>query len=203
MKVLLAFCFYLNLSLFAQQRVELLWNQHEFSLDSTYRLNDNTLIRIDQFKCYLQENSKGNNAQIHLIDAADSTSMRWATVHPSIQLGLTPLTQIKSSFKAELDPIHGMYWAWNTGYIALKCTGEVLDLSTKKTQPFEMHLGGYQQPFACVHQIPGKGKCLSIDLYQWFYAISPKTLTGLHVMLPSAESLHLFELIYPALNYDE
>lgn len=203
MRKLIAISFFVHLSCFAQQRVELLWNRQVFSLDSIYRLDDTTTIHIDQFKCYLQENPKGNSTQIHLIDAADATSMNWTPIYTTLQLGLTPLLHIKSDFQAELDPMNGMYWAWNTGYIALKCTGEILDLTTQTTHPFELHLGGYQQPYACIYQIPGKGKCLSIDLYKWLHTITPKTLTGLHVMLPSAESLHLFELIYPALSYVE
>lgn len=44
-----------------------------------------------------------------------------------------------------LDPINGMYWTWNTGFINLKFEGEWLSPDTNTT--FIYHLGGFRQPY--------------------------------------------------------
>ena len=48
--------------------------------------------------------------------------------------------------EGDLDPIKGMYWAWNTGYINLKLEGK------KGEEHFEYHIGGYRSPFASVRE---------------------------------------------------
>jgi len=54
--------------------------------------------------------------------------------------------------KGVLDPVKGMFWAWNTGYIFLKLEGK----STYSKSPsniFEYHIGGFKQPNNCIRQV--------------------------------------------------
>jgi hypothetical protein len=41
-----------------------------------------------------------------------------------------------------LDPLNGMYWTWNTGYINFKLEGKS-SLSGNSNQNFTFHLGGF------------------------------------------------------------
>ncbi|MFT6198118.1 MAG: hypothetical protein ACJAXY_002462 [Nonlabens sp.] len=45
----------------------------------------------------------------------------------------------------DLDPIHGMYWAWQSGYINFKLEGESPSCPTRKNK-FSFHIGGYKSP---------------------------------------------------------
>ncbi len=62
-------------------------------------------------------------------------------------LGTDSLCNVSGILEGALDPINGMYWAWNSGYINLKTEGMYRD-STGKEIPFEYHIGGYLAPNA-------------------------------------------------------
>ncbi|MEJ5049330.1 MbnP family protein [Chryseobacterium culicis] len=55
-------------------------------------------------------------------------------------IGLDSLTTKNSNMENELDPIHGMFWSWRTGYINYKIEGSYG--SSKNKQPFVYHIGG-------------------------------------------------------------
>ncbi len=48
-----------------------------------------------------------------------------------------------------LDPMHGMYWTWQTGYIFIKIEGTAAK-SPARNQQFQFHIGGYQQPYTAL-----------------------------------------------------
>jgi hypothetical protein len=51
-----------------------------------------------------------------------------------------------------LDPVNGMFWAWNTGYIFFKMEGQ--SASSKSTaNMLEFHIGGYKEPDNCIREI--------------------------------------------------
>jgi len=87
-----------------------------------------------------------------LIDAADNES-RYRTLQipqdckfdaVTFTVGIDAKTNEKGIGDGDLDPLHGMYWAWQSGYINLKLEGQ------RNGKPFEFHLGGFQQPYlAC------------------------------------------------------
>jgi hypothetical protein len=45
-----------------------------------------------------------------------------------------------------LDPVNGMFWTWNTGYIYFKLEGYATD-SPNDLQKIEYHIGGYTGPY--------------------------------------------------------
>lgn len=190
-----------GLCTFAQQQVKMTWHNAAFMLDSSYILNDTLQFQISQFKFYVQgEPQNGSNA-IHLIDASDQETWRWEDHSSTQQVGIRAELQTAGDFTGALDPINGMYWAWNTGFISVKCVGEFSNLKTGLTQKFEFHLGGYQAPFACIMAIPGSGKNLTCDLHTWLRSILETPALGWKIMQPSKASLTLFELFTSALSY--
>jgi hypothetical protein len=42
-----------------------------------------------------------------------------------------------------LDPIHGLFWSWNSGYIFMQVEGES-PVSTETGHVFQYHVGGYK-----------------------------------------------------------
>jgi hypothetical protein len=61
-------------------------------------------------------------------------------------IGTDSLVNVSGAFDGHLDPIHGMYWTWNSGYINIKLEG------TFKNQPFEYHIGGYAGEYKTIRQ---------------------------------------------------
>jgi hypothetical protein len=51
-----------------------------------------------------------------------------------------------------LDPIHAMFWAWNTGYIFLKLEG-LSNASKSSGHMLEYHIGGYKAPANCIRRV--------------------------------------------------
>lgn len=67
----------------------------------------------------------------------------------SFLIGIDSLTNVSGILDGALDPINGMYWAWNSGYINFKLEGKS-SRSVNKDKGFEFHLGGYLPPFETV-----------------------------------------------------
>ncbi len=67
-------------------------------------------------------------------------------------IGVDSLHNCSGAQSGALDPINGMFWAWNTGYIFLKLEGK----SPSSKNPgnyFEYHIGGYRTPANCIRKI--------------------------------------------------
>jgi len=85
----------------------------------------------------------------HLVDWADSKPVqyRWEVDQlpekVEVIVGVDSLTNSEGAKGGDLDPIHGMYWTWNSGYIHVKLEGTA-SWSQARKQRFMYHLGGYQ-----------------------------------------------------------
>jgi hypothetical protein len=67
-------------------------------------------------------------------------------------IGIDSLTNTSGALNGDLDPLNGMYWAWQSGYINLKIEGESSSCKTRKNE-FHFHIGGYLPPFATMRKI--------------------------------------------------
>ncbi len=63
----------------------------------------------------------------------------------SFAIGIDSLTSTSGAMAGDLDPINGMYWAWQSVYINMKIEGKSPSCHTKKNG-FQFHIGGYMQP---------------------------------------------------------
>lgn len=61
-------------------------------------------------------------------------------------LGVDSLTSVSGVFPDDLDPIHGMYWTWQSGYIHFKMEGSSAKINTINAR-FQFHVGGYLTPY--------------------------------------------------------
>lgn len=107
--------------------------------------------------------------------------------HVGILLGVDSLHNVSGTQTGALDPIHGMFWTWNTGYIMTKLEGHS-PVSKMPGNFFEYHIGGYKGehsiqkwinlPFPQSINIE-KGKTtrirINVDLQQWFK--DPETIS--------------------------
>ena len=67
-------------------------------------------------------------------------------------LGVDSLRNCSGLQEGALDPIKGMFWAWNTGYIFLKLEG-ASESSTAQGGIFEYHIGGFKEPANSIRKI--------------------------------------------------
>lgn len=63
----------------------------------------------------------------------------------SFLIGVDSLHSNSGAQSGALDPINGMYWTWNTGYIFLKLEGHSPG-SKSPGHIFEYHIGGFREP---------------------------------------------------------
>ena len=57
-------------------------------------------------------------------------------------IGIDSVIQMSGAQEGDLDPLKGMYWAWNTGYIHFKLEGEK-QLRNNIAERFQYHIGGF------------------------------------------------------------
>ena len=70
----------------------------------------------------------------------------------SFTIGVDSLHNCSGLQLGALDPVKGMFWAWNTGYIFMKLEGKS-PYSKSPSNIFEYHIGGYIQPNNCIRQV--------------------------------------------------
>lgn len=159
---------------------------------------------IENFKFYIGFSADRENvSKYYLIDVLHGDSK---VSVPKSQLkylfiGTDSLSNVAGAFDGALDPIHGMYWAWNTGFINLKLEGK-----RSSGQDFSWHLGGYTSPTNCSawialpeHWTSKKKNTIQIDLS----AFLSKTLDlDQSIMHPSSEARQIFDLFISSVHVD-
>ncbi|MEO8761124.1 MAG: MbnP family protein, partial [Bacteroidia bacterium] len=103
----------------------------EFKSKDYFLINED---EDDSKQLILQNIPSGNYVSIHFIIGVDS------------------LHNCSGLQTDALDPVNGMFWAWNTGYIFLKLEGNS-SFSKSPANIFEFHIGGYKQPTNSIRTI--------------------------------------------------
>jgi hypothetical protein len=60
-------------------------------------------------------------------------------------IGIDSVTSVSGAMEGDLDPLNGMYWTWQSGYINLKLEGR-FTAPQNPEEKFEFHIGGYRPP---------------------------------------------------------
>ena len=102
---------------------------------------------VDQYYFISEDEEKQASKTIHLdkIPVGEYTSIQFL-------LGVDSLHNCSGAQSGALDPIHAMFWTWNTGYIFLKLEGKST-LSNLPGNTLEYHIGGYKKPANCIRTI--------------------------------------------------
>lgn len=179
-------------------------------LGRSYTLPDGTPVTIERFRFYIGQvhfyragHVVAKEAGYHLVDAEDTATCRVdlpfrASPMDSISflLGVDSVTNVSGAFGGDLDPVHGMYWAWNSGYINLKLEGRS-PVSPYPTRTFELHLGGYLPPHSTAQRIAlpcdaGKSCRIRVDVVPLLQAADPRTRCN--VMSPGMQAVRLSQV---------
>jgi hypothetical protein len=103
---------------------------------------DREAYDIGIFKAYIAIDSN-----VHLLDfKSDSSFLKILVPHREIhnfRFGVDSMLQENGVGEGDLDPINGMYWTWNSGYIQMKLEGKFI-VDTITSKKFEYHIGGFR-----------------------------------------------------------
>jgi hypothetical protein len=128
--------------------------------DSTYKNSYQEDFKISKFSYYISNIvlfKKGKKAYKHkgfyLVNHAIDSSRTIEFELPinsydslGFMIGVDSARNVSGSQTGALDPINGMFWAWNTGYIMQKIDG-TSSKSNLVNNKIEYHLGGFKQPY--------------------------------------------------------
>ncbi len=163
----------------------------ELSKQTTYYNFYNQPFSVSKFKYYISNISLTSSdgkpcffESSYLIDNDDDESQR--IILPvgkdhnfsSVEfiIGVDSLHNCSGIQSGALDPLNGMFWSWNTGYIFLKLEG-ISALSTLPKNMIEYHIGGYAYPNAAIRKIKialnkTKSAVLKVDVNKLLSAVN-------------------------------
>lgn len=109
----------------------------------------NLEIQFEDGSDFIEQNG------FHLVDLENEATQKWNLLNVpgkkikklKFTVGTDSATNVSGALDGDLDPIKGMYWAWNSGYINFKVEGNY------KNQKYEYHIGGYLAPNATARTV--------------------------------------------------
>lgn len=146
--------------------VQIQFENEKLILDKYYRL-DKDSFQISKCKFYLSHLRLFNKSELvytfqkqyFLMDASKEETLHipFDGTLPSFDkiefaLGVDSLTSVSGVFENDLDPIHDMFWSWQSGYVNFKLEGYIISSKHKKNE-FLFHIGGYAFPYNCLRRI--------------------------------------------------
>ena len=140
----------------SQLAFNVLFNGQQFNIGDTLHFK-NEFVIIEKLKFYISNIKVQNRGQTweqkdsyYLLNLEKESSLTIEMMLPAdlktgqmtIGIGIDSLTNDAGVGDKALDPLNGMYWTWNTGYINFKLEGKS-SLCGNSNQTFTFHLGGF------------------------------------------------------------
>jgi len=146
--------------------VEPVFNGAPLQLADKYYVNEHgDTLYIDLFRFYItnlmisQGVNVAKDVNSHLVDAEYKESCCFKVSVPEgsyeyveFTVGVDSVTNTNGANGGDLDPVKGMYWAWNSGYIMAKMEGRS-SLCKTRHHAFQLHIGGYMPPYNAARQV--------------------------------------------------
>jgi hypothetical protein len=204
MKSYIIVCFFfLTFICSAQLTLTPIWDEKSLKLNTFYLRKQNDSISFSTLKMYFSDFRFKDkiNGEIFSIDTLIFYDLADSSTHTffselaltnfeslAFTLGLDSSKNVSGELENAYDPLLGMYWAWNTGYINLKIMGESSTVLTNSHE-FEFHLGGYRSPFATAQtiQVDLNDQYIYFDLEKLF-SESINLSKNHHIMLPGKDA---------------
>lgn len=196
--------------------VNLTLGEQQVKLNQAVQLNEQS-FRLEQARFYLSKFEFYENNQLVSVDSVsaylvdfemDSTRKLVFPMIESTQVdeirfvfGIDSATNTSGAMSGALDPMHGMYWSWQSGYINCKLEGTFL---SPKPEVFQLHLGGYLPPFSGARKIvletdKRTNTSLNIDLNLLMQEVF-RSKSYLHVMSPCIKAVEYAQLLVKSIE---
>ena len=113
-------------------------------LNHAYALSPTDSISFQVCKFYLTAVDSSAQHSYFLVDAANKNSkqLSFHSQPTEVYFGVDAKMSDNPDFRGALDPIHGMYWTWQSGFIHLKMEATISRQGSAK-QKLEYHIGGF------------------------------------------------------------
>ena len=192
-------------------------NGEKLQLDHIYAFGDDSIsfsnlkFYISDIKFYRDEEFIGSIGKKNfLIDFSQPTTQyilldSISNVHYNrieFNLGTDSLDNVSGAMSGDLDPIHGMYWTWQSGYINFKLEGRS-KLCLARNHEFNFHIGGYLFPFASMQRLVfevNQSSDLSFNLDLSKLISIHHLQNEFNIMSPSEKSLLFSKRIVDCIN---
>lgn len=161
-----------------------------------------TLLYVEKLQFYLHasENGKSNAENSILLGIRHPSKLMKAKSPFQLYLGVDSVLNYNGVHEGSLDPINGMYWAWQTGYIHCKMEGNIVCDSIK--QRFEYHIGGYSTknsgPFFIGHKNNEQNLQVVLDIHPAIHWAMNKGL--FRIMSPGKQSDEMAKAILSGIS---
>jgi len=186
------------------------FNGQKVDLNSKIIDEDGSWIEINILRFYIShlilsgsEKKWIDPSDSHLIDLEDTLTLviekeSTDTDTLSFLLGIDSLTNVSGILEGDLDPIKGMYWTWNSGYINFKLEGRSSTIS-KNNSAFEYHIGGYLPPFQTAHSvvlpISKSAENIQIEIELSDFLLSELLNSKYEIMIPGKDAAAVSEML--------
>ncbi|MBL7813499.1 MAG: hypothetical protein JNL70_00740 [Saprospiraceae bacterium] len=169
-------------------------------------------LQFDNIRFYLsniefETSSKSiveDSVKAYLVDVFDaktliinSPKINFANINKlRFNVGIDSMTNMSGALGGDLDPMKGMYWAWQSGYINFKIEGKSPQCKNRKNE-FQFHIGGYLEPFYSMRTVELELKngfnsmkgMLKIDVSKFFENVHITQQNN--IMIPCQEAMKL------------
>ena len=142
--------------------IQLNYNNEKIVLNKAYQNNYADNFSINKLQFYISDlrfySQNKEVLEYHkkyiLIDIENENSLKISI--PSnlmfdqvlFNIGIDEETNKTGAKGGDLDPIHGMYWTWNSGYINFKLEGLY-----NHNNEFLFHIGGFMKPYNTLQKV--------------------------------------------------
>ena len=190
------------------------FNKLPLELHKNYISTSKDTLTIETFRCYISniQIQYEDNAvftqkdSYHLLDLDNPNSFQIPITRKNHKLiskitfniGIDSTTNNAGAMAGDLDPVKGMYWAWQSGYINMKIEGKSSSCNTRKKE-FQFHLGGYIKPYYAMRKVElnfnknsNDNVSIGIDLKEFFSNI--KLAQTNSVMTPGKPAMVLADV---------
>lgn len=106
--------------------------------------NDNSEKKINE---YILNEHLGSTVSFTLNNLNEGSHKKFKML-----LGVDAERNTSGAQNGSLDPLNGMFWDWNTGYIFFKLEGDYKTTTNTTLNPIAMHIGGFQGNFNCLKE---------------------------------------------------
>lgn len=167
---------------------EFFFGEQKLELNKTYFIKGlHDSVSISSFKCYISniriKNTKGKSVcaekKHHLLNIENPATLiipintKLPATAITFNIGIDSITNSKALLSGDLDPLNGMYWTWQSGFINWKIEGSSPHLNTRNDH-FQYHIGGFTAPFNTLQTVtlkldePSNTSCILVDLKPFF-----------------------------------
>lgn len=187
-------------------KIDPIYNGNTIEIGTKIKEEEGKWIEFSVLRFYLTDltfysgkNTWKDKNEFHLLDFEDTSTFIISEIPDSADsltffIGIDSVTNVSGILDGVLDPINGMYWTWNSGYINFKLEGKSSS-STAPDKSFEFHLGGYLSPFPTIQRVAvpieknEKGIQLQLDLEELLKNVDLTIQNG--IMIPGKDAAEL------------